>query len=148
MTEPTIELITGGSFTDARGKLQFFNDFDMSPVKRFYRIDHPDETVVRAWQGHQFEQKWFYVIKGSFLVAIVQPEKWDQPSGKEVVQTFTLAASKQQILHIPGGYVNGFKALEPDAAVIIFSNFNTQESEKDNYRFEKNSWFDWSKAYI
>ncbi len=58
--------IKGGRHIDERGTLTFFNNFDMSPVKRFYVIDHPDTTIVRAWQGHKVEQKWFYVVCRQF----------------------------------------------------------------------------------
>ena len=59
-------IIQGGQHVDARGKLTFFNDFDMGAVKRFYVIEHPDTETVRAWQAHKTEQKWFHVIAGSF----------------------------------------------------------------------------------
>ena len=32
--------IVGGTYTDSRGALRFCNDFDMSPVKRFYTLDY------------------------------------------------------------------------------------------------------------
>jgi dTDP-4-dehydrorhamnose 3,5-epimerase-like enzyme len=142
------KLLIGSKFTDVRGTLTFFNDFDMGKVKRFYRIDHPETTTVRAWQGHRFEQKWFFVIKGSFLVALVKPDDWGLPSGNEAAQTYKLQYNQQQILHVPGGYVNGFKALEPDSAIIVFSDFTTTESENDNFRFDKNYWFDWDLGNI
>jgi hypothetical protein len=53
-------LIRGDVHQDQRGVLRFFNDFDMSLVKRFYISENADSSIVRAWQGHQKEQKWFY----------------------------------------------------------------------------------------
>lgn len=143
-----IHILEGGKFVDTRGTLTFFNDFDMSKVKRFYRIDHPQISVVRAWQGHKFEKKWFFVVKGSFLVAIVKPDNWEQPSRNERVQTFILKENQQQILHVPGGYANGFKALEPDSAIIIFSDFTVTESANDSFRFDNDYWFDWDRKDI
>ena len=49
------ELITGGVFEDQRGKVVFVNDCDLTNVKRFYHIHHPNTYTVRAWQGHKIE---------------------------------------------------------------------------------------------
>jgi hypothetical protein len=49
-------IIKGGSFSDDRGILRFVNDFRFDDVKRFYLIKHTDPSVIRAWQGHQFEK--------------------------------------------------------------------------------------------
>jgi WxcM-like, C-terminal. len=70
MSNPVI--ISGNKHQDERGILSFINDFDMEPVKRFYTIFHHDTTVVRAWQGHQVEQKWFVVLEGAFDIALVK----------------------------------------------------------------------------
>jgi dTDP-4-dehydrorhamnose 3,5-epimerase len=51
------EIIKGGSYSDNRGEIRFVNDFQFDDVKRFYFIKHPDKSVIRAWQGHQFEKK-------------------------------------------------------------------------------------------
>lgn len=136
-------MIQGGEFTDARGRLIYFNDFDMKEVKRFYVIEHPDTSVVRAWQGHQFEQKWFYVVLGSFKVVLVKPDDWKLPSDDLRTEEFDLLSVNPQVLHIPGNYVNGFRALEANSKLIVFSSFTVEESSKDNYRFDKNKWYDW-----
>ena len=41
-------LIQGNSYTDDRGKLDYFNDFNMSPIKRVYFTTHFNLDVVRA----------------------------------------------------------------------------------------------------
>jgi dTDP-4-dehydrorhamnose 3,5-epimerase-like enzyme len=139
--EPTI--IQGGLHQDERGKLAFVNDFDLSQVKRYYIIEHNDVTVIRAWQGHKKEQKWFQVISGSFKIALVQPDNWGNPSENLEVKEFILDAKNNQVLHIPSNFANGFKALEENSRMIVFSDFSIAESSDDNYRFESNKWFDW-----
>lgn len=137
------QIIQGGTHEDKRGKLIFFNDFDMKEVKRFYIIEHPDSSIVRAWQGHKIEQKWFYVMSGSFKVLLVQPDNWERPSNDLAIEEHELKASGPQVLHIPGGYANGFKALEPESKMMVFSSFTVDESSGDNYRFEKEKWYNW-----
>jgi dTDP-4-dehydrorhamnose 3,5-epimerase len=136
------EFISGGLFTDERGKLSFVNDFNMQQVKRFYMIEHPNEEIVRAWQGHKLEQKWFYVVSGGFKIIVVKPDDWIDPSNKIWSTEFILSADSQGVLHIPGGYVNGFKAVGPNSQ-IIFSDFTVEQSKMDNYRFDKSLWSKW-----
>jgi dTDP-4-dehydrorhamnose 3,5-epimerase len=134
------EIIQGGTHNDARGKLTFFNDFNLKEVKRFYVIEHPDIEVVRAWQGHKIEQKWFYVLGGSFKVILLQPDHWEDPSETLPLNEFILKAADNQVLHIPGGFVNGFKALESNSKMMVFSDFSIEEAGSDDWRFEKEKW--------
>lgn len=138
-------LIQGGKHTDERGTLSFFNDFDMLPVKRFYVIEHPDTSIVRAWQAHKIEQKWFYVMAGSFKIVILKPDNWKNPSENVTVQEFILESGMNQVLHIPGGYANGFKALEAQSKLIVFSDFSIADAGKDDFRFNKILWYDWAE---
>lgn len=138
------QIIQGNIHEDERGKLFYANEFDLSDVKRYYIIEHPDTKIIRAWQAHQKEQKWFQVISGSFLVAVVQPDNWEKPSQKLEVRKFVLNANENQILHIPGNFANGFKALEKNSRMIVFSDFSLEESSKDNFRFDSKLWFDWN----
>lgn len=137
------QIIEAGTHTDERGKLVFFNQLDMARVKRFYVIEPAGASTVRAWQGHKKEEKWFYVISGSFKVVLVQPDSWEMPSRDLVVEEYELKASTPEVLHIPGGYANGFKALEAGSKMMVFSSFTVEESVGDDYRFDKNMWYKW-----
>ena len=137
------ELINSGLYQDERGKLAFFNDLDLSGIKRIYSIEHQNTTIVRAWQGHKIEQKWFYVIKGKFKIVLVQPDNWENPSLKQVTQEYHLAAANDQILHVPGAYANGLQAMENNSKLIVFSSFNAQQSSEDNFRYDYRLWYNW-----
>ena len=139
MSDNTI-LIKGNTYSDERGTLCFVNDFDLKPVRRFYTISHPDINIIRAWQGHKIENKHFFVTKGSFLFGWVKVDNWDNPSGSLNVNRQTLTAHDPRILTIAAGCANGFKALEPDSTVIVFSDLTLNESANDMYRFEKETW--------
>jgi len=140
---PHPSLITGDSFTDSRGILRFVNDFDFSDVKRFYQIESSYIDIVRAWQGHKAENKYFFVTSGSFLICGVKIDDWENPSKNLPVEKHILSADKSKILMIPAGYSNGIKALEEGSKLIVFSS-NTLEGGKDgDYRFEANKWFNW-----
>lgn len=138
-----ISLIKSQNHIDNRGQLTFFNDFDMTSIRRFYITEHSDIDSIRAWQGHKLEQKWFYVLKGSFKVIVVEPDDWDQPSKKLPNKEFALHASSNEILHIGAGMATGFQALEPCSKLMIFSDVTLAQSIADDYRFAKDLWYKW-----
>ena len=134
------KIIQGGSHTDHRGIIKFVNNFDLKDVRRFYSIHHPDISVIRAWQGHQYEAKYFYVIRGGFKIALIKPDNWENPSIDLPIETFTLNDKDTQILHVQGGYINGFKAIEPCSIIIVFSDKTLEESKDDDYHFPVEYW--------
>jgi dTDP-4-dehydrorhamnose 3,5-epimerase-like enzyme len=136
-------IIKGKNFIDKRGKLQFYNDFDMSTIKRLYFTTHPDTEVIRAWQGHTIESRWFCSVKGGFLVKLIEIDDWEKPSEELKVVEYILTAEKEEILYIPKGYVNGFKALKNNSKLMIMSNYRYREIENDEIRFDKNKWSKW-----
>lgn len=136
-------IISGGNYKDNRGQLEFFNEFDMSPIKRVYFTTHFDTNVVRAWQGHTIESRWFRCLNGSFTVKLVEIDNWKNPSDDLKVFEYELTADKQEILCIPNGYVNGFKALKADSKLMIMSNYGFNEIENDQIRFDQNKWVKW-----
>ena len=138
-------LLEGGIYKDERGELLYNNLFDFGNIKRFYLITHNDTETVRAWHGHKNEMKFFYVIKGSFLINSVKIDNWEKPSDNLTPFSFQLKREETKMLCVPAGYANGFKALEPESIVLIFSDSTLEESLNDDFRFDKNRWFDWSE---
>ncbi len=140
----TPELITGGVHTDGRGQLKFVNDFTFQDVKRFYCITHPNTEIVRAWQGHRIEKKAFYVLSGSFLICTVEIDNWSTPSPDLPVLEFKLTGTESQVLVLPAGYANGFRALDNDSQIMVFSSLDIDESQQDDYRFPQENWYTWN----
>ena len=138
-------LIQGNSYIDDRGKLDYFNDFNMSPIKRVYFTTHFNLDVVRAWQGHTVESRWFICVGGSFKVKLIKIDNWEAPSNLLPVENYVLNSEKKQVLYIPNGYVNGFRALNTDSKLMIMSNYNFNEIEDDQIRFNQNKWNEWDK---
>ncbi len=134
------KLIEGGMFSDNRGKLFHVNEFDMSLVKRFYAVENWQENPVRAWQAHQKESKWFFVVRGSFLIGLVQPDNWENPTQNLHVEKIILSETESKVLYIPPGYANGDKTLEENSKLMVFSNFTIQEATTDNIKFDINTW--------
>ncbi len=139
-------LIKGGIYRDKRGVISFVNDFIFDNIKRFYIITHTDSSEVRAWQGHKFESKYFYCLKGKFLVNLVKINDWSNPSMELDVITYNLEAEISQVLYIPPGYANGFKATTKDSQLLVYSDKTTEESKDDDYRYDANYWFNWQKV--
>ena len=57
-------------------------------------------------------------------------------------------AHKNQVLCVPKGHANGFKALEANSELIVFSDQDLDSAKNDQYRFDQDLWMDWSKKLI
>lgn len=137
-------LIQGAVYEDPRGRLSFFNTFDLSAIKRMYQIEPASEDSIRAWQGHQVEQKWFYCTGGSFIINLVEIADFDHPDSHLKATQFRLTASNPQVLHVSGGNATGIKATAPNAKLLVFSDVSMTASQKDDFRFEPDFWkADW-----
>lgn len=112
------------------------NDFVVNDFIRVYRITHDDPSVIRAWQGHRNEVKAFWVVKGSFVINAVKVDDFDNINKDTKPETFKLEAFESKILVIPGGYANGFKALEEGSTMVVFSNLGLDDSAKDMVRID------------
>lgn len=142
----TLKIIRGGLHEDDRGIVSFVNDFDLTPIKRFYQIHHLSTDIIRAWQGHKKESKWFHCTQGEFILNCVRPQKWENPLGTEEVQYFELKSQSPCVLYVPCGYVTGFKALMSHSTLMVYSDFTLSESQTDDFRFDINTWLFKNKA--
>lgn len=133
-------VIEGGHYEDERGTLIYNNNFDLSAckIKRFYSI-HP--KGLRAWQGHKKEQKWFMAVEGSIKLLVVKPDDWENPSFNLEVVEYILKASEGNVLHIPAGYATGILAIANKSKLMVYSDFTLEQSEADDYRFDKERWY-------
>lgn len=136
------QIINGGSHTDHRGTISFVNDFKFEGVNRFYTIHHPDTSIVRAWQGHTQESKYYYPVKGSWIIAWVKME-FDKPEEEWKAEYVKMDAKDCNLIFLPPGYANGFKALVDDSIIIGFSASGEIE-EKEILRWDAGKWLDWS----
>ena len=140
-----IRIIQGEIFKDYRGQISSLNEFHFEGVRRCYIIHHPDESVVRGWHGHQFERKWFYCIKGSFALALVEIDDWNAPSHDLEPKVYQLNENHSRIVTVPAGYANCMKALEEDSIMIVYSDKTLEEASNDNWKFDKDLWVNWSQ---
>ncbi|QQD15374.1 WxcM-like domain-containing protein [Sphingobacterium sp. UDSM-2020] len=127
--------IKGGIAQDERGGIRFVNDFDMTPIKRFYIIKNIDTSLIRGWRGHRIEQRWFYVLEGSFSVDIVKIDNWDNPSSDLPVENFVLSARDLEILYISEGYATAIRALEERSELLVHSDYPLSHAPEDNYTY-------------
>jgi dTDP-4-dehydrorhamnose 3,5-epimerase-like enzyme len=122
-----MEFIKGNRFVDDRGIIRFNNEFDMTAVKRMYLIE-PTSHLIRAWQGHQIENKWFSVVSGRFEVQVVSMTDLSDK------MSFILSEDQDEVVKIEAGYYNGFKALEPLSELMVYSDKSLNDSLNDDYR--------------
>ena len=130
-----VESIQGGVAKDHRGQIRFVNDFDMVAVKRFYIIKNSDTEFVRGWRAHRIEQRWFYVLSGSFELNLVKIDDWDNPSKDLGIRKELIKSDSMRLLHIPAGYGTAFKALENDSELLVFADYDINHAEYDDYQW-------------
>ncbi|MGX1639425.1 hypothetical protein [Sphingobacterium sp. NPDC055431] len=130
-----IENIQGGIAKDHRGQIRFVNDFDMSLVKRFYIIKNTDLALIRGWRAHQIEQRWLYVLSGSFAIDIVEIDNWDNPSRDLPIIKEILKSDENRVFHLSSGYGTAFQALEENSELLVFSDFGIDNAVKDDFTY-------------
>lgn len=130
-----LDFIQGGIAKDHRGQIRYVNEFDMSAVKRFYIIKNTDLDLVRGWRAHRIEQRWFYVLSGSFSIDIVKIDSWNKASADLQVERIILDTNENRVLHLSNGYATAFQALEPDAELLVFADFGIEHAKNDDYTY-------------
>jgi dTDP-4-dehydrorhamnose 3,5-epimerase-like enzyme len=128
------KIIKGGSHSDLRGTVFYNNNFDSSKIKRIYVIENQSTNFVRAWQGHQIEQRWFSVMNGSFKIQLIKIDNWNNPSRNLEKLTFNLRTEKLDVLYVPKGYVSSIQALEKDSKLLVMADYSLNEIN-DEFRF-------------
>ena len=130
-------VINGGSYSDIRGDVTYNNDFDMSSIKRIYSIQNVNTSLVRAWQGHAIERRWFSVVKGSFEIKLIKIDNWENPTKSLEVFSRIINDKNFDVLCVPGGYVSSIQALEENSKLLLMSDYRLGDIE-DEYRFDSN----------
>ena len=99
------KIIKGSRNDDLRGTVFYNNDFDTTQIKRIYLIENTNTDLVRGWQGHKIEQRWFSVVNGSFKISVIPITSFETNSPNLELVFFELFSNQLNVLHIPGGYV-------------------------------------------
>jgi len=128
-----ITTIQGGIAEDHRGHIRFVNEFDMTQVKRFYIIKNKDTNLVRGWRAHRIEQRWFYVLSGSFSVDLIKIDNWENASPDLPMERRILQASDKQVLHVRAGHGTAFQALESESELLVFADYGIEHAKNDDY---------------
>jgi dTDP-4-dehydrorhamnose 3,5-epimerase len=130
-----MEIIKGSSFQDNRGIIRFVNDFDLKNIRRMYVIK-PETDVIRAWQGHKIESKWFYVLSGTFQIQTVNMLDFNQR------RSLTINSNENKVIQIKPGNYNGFMALNESSELLVLSDQTVENSKNDDFRLtlEDLSW--------
>ena len=84
--------------------------------------------------------KWFYCHTGAIVVHLIHVDNFEDPSPLLKPKRIILEAKNPMILEISGGYATGFKALEENSTLQVFSNFSLDESKNDDFRYPIEKW--------
>ena len=139
-------LIRGGVSYDERGSLAFCNDFTLAGAKRQYIVSNFETKTIRAWHGHRREQKWVQVVCGNAVVKAWAPTDDEFARGYAVQappiesRMYSYVLRPGDLLHIPAGMANGWRALTPGTFVQFFSDTALSDAADDDIRFPWDMW--------
>lgn len=131
------QIIKGNHHKDDRGTLTFNNDFNALGIKRVYTIENESLDFLRAWQGHQIEQRWFSAVAGSFKIKLIEIDDWKNPTKDLPIIEFILNSENLDILHVPRGFATSIQSLEDHSKLLLFADYQLGEIQ-DEYRFASN----------
>jgi dTDP-4-dehydrorhamnose 3,5-epimerase-like enzyme len=129
------KIIKGNSFSDIRGTIYFNNSFDTSEIKRIYIIQNSSVDIIRGWQGHKVEHRWFSAVQGEFEIHLIEVDNWETPSKNLQSIKYNLSSDKMNVLHVPSGFVSSIRSKESASKLLAMSNYGIGEI-KDEYRYE------------
>lgn len=138
-----IKIIQGEIFRDWRGSIASMNSFDFKGIERYYLITNKDTELIRGWHGHKTEKKWFQCLRGSFTMAFVAPDDWDNPSSGLKPEIYHISEDRSEIIYVPEGYANCLRADSPDSLLLVYSSRRYPECIDDSWRYEPDRWFSW-----
>ena len=129
-------LLQGEAHHDERGTL-FYNNLDVRNVKRVYFIENKNTSIIRSWQGHKIEQRWFNAVTGSFKILLIKIENWENPTQLFKPLEFILKSKTLDMLHIPEGYISSIQALEESSKLMVMADYLFLEIN-DEYKYPQN----------
>ena len=111
--------------------------------RRAYFIHNSRQEVIRGFHFHDYETKYFVVLRGMAKFVAVPAIGDVQINGGESVHTFdennintfVLTDKRSQILIIPPGYANGWMSLTDDCLLLALSSSTFEQSKNDDRRY-------------
>ena len=131
------KIIIGDCHIDNRGTLIYNNNFDTTSVKRIYFIENKNNSVIRGWQGHNIEKRWFSAVIGSFKIRLIKIDNWELPSKELSSIEYKITSDKMEVLFVPNGYVTSIQSMQKNAKLLVMGNYLIGET-KDEYRYPIN----------
>jgi dTDP-4-dehydrorhamnose 3,5-epimerase-like enzyme len=108
-------------------------------IKRVYYVYNYGRGVVRGFNFHKKEWKYFIIASGAAKFVAIDPE-----NSEEVFTLISSARNPSRIV-IPPGYANGWVSLEDNTVLVCGSTASFEESIADDQRFDPFKWGDvWS----
>ncbi len=124
-----------GTFAPFINGLEEFAPKSVS-VRRMYYVCNDSKGIVRGFHYHKKEWKFFVIVSGSAKFVALNPDKPDDKF------QFVSSIRKNNLIIIPPLYANGWVSLSDNTILVCASSATTQESLKDDKRFDPHKWGD------
>jgi len=81
--------------------------------------------ITNAWHRHQLQDDYFYVIKGSVKLAIVDPEG--------ATRVWLLDEAAAEVVRVPRNHWHGYENVGPERAIMLVyltQKYNVNDEER------------------
>jgi dTDP-4-dehydrorhamnose 3,5-epimerase-like enzyme len=119
---------------DARGQ-----EKNITPIKRAYYVENHVSGTIRGFHFHKEEHKIFTVVTGAAKFITIDPALDDPLTTK---REFFASVRCPRLVIVPPHYANGWMSLEDNTVLLCLSSSITQESIKDDRRYDPMTWGD------
>ena len=113
------KIISGGKHRDERGNLFFNNDLDFGQVKKIYFIENINTSIVRGWQGHKIEKRWFSAVSGKIKISV---KNIAMLNNLEIFE-FILDSNTMDYLYIPENHITAIRSLEENSKLMVMADY-------------------------
>lgn len=127
-------LINGQISLDGRGAVFHNNSFDLSKIKRIYKIKNKNTDLNRGWKGHKIEKRWFMATKGEISIQVIPINDIELKIYDNVIE-FSLSCKNMNVLYVPDGYATNIKQKLEDSEVLVFADYYINQSCDEGYRW-------------
>ena len=94
------QLIKGQFSSDERGLVFHNNSFDLSQIKRIYKIKNKNINLNRGWKAHKIEKRWFMAVSGEISIKVLPINEIEMKIYDDLKE-YNLSSRNMDILYVP-----------------------------------------------
>jgi dTDP-4-dehydrorhamnose 3,5-epimerase len=87
-------------------------------------IENLNPDIIRGWQGHLIEKRWFTCVKGKVVICVKEIENFENST----INQYILDENSFETLYIPNGFAFTIQSLIDRTKIMVLSNYYFNET--------------------